>query len=167
MRQIAFGLAAVTVYWGSASAEEKADIEISSLNLAERFAGEKGNQMMRAYLRGRVAEAMDRRSRRVEKLDTPEQIAAYQEELQRFFREAIDLDSFEQGPLNPQVTGRLDRDGYSIENVMFESLPGFHVTGNLYLPAGEGPFPAILHPCGHTENGKAGDAYQWVNQLLA
>jgi hypothetical protein len=53
--------------------------------------------------------------------------------------------------LNAVVHGRRVHDGYSVENVSFESLPGFFVTGNLYRPAaGAGPFPAVLCPHGHS-----------------
>lgn len=53
-------------------------------------------------------------------------------------------------PLNPIVRGRQARDGYTIENVAFESLPGFFVTGNLYRPSGQtGPFAGVLSPHGH------------------
>ena len=58
-------------------------------------------------------------------------------------------------PLNPQIFGRIERDGYTIEKVYFESYPGFFVTGNLYRPRGlKGPFPAILSPHGHWEYGR-------------
>lgn len=64
-------------------------------------------------------------------------------------------------PLNAEITHRVERAGYSIENVRFQSLPGFYVTGNLYRPAGadgtsgaDGPFPAVLNPHGHWEEGR-------------
>ena len=58
------------------------------------------------------------------------------------------------GPLNPRITGRLDAQGYSIEKVIFESLPGFFVTANLYRPTPTGRFPAVLVQNGHTQEGK-------------
>src|SRR5262245_35866363 len=36
--------------------------------------------------------------------------------------------------LKPMIWGKQERKGYTIENVAFESLPGFFVTGNLYRP---------------------------------
>ena len=43
---------------------------------------------------------------------------------------------------------------YIVSKVYFESLPGFFVTGNLYRPIGDGPFPAILSPHGHWAYGR-------------
>jgi hypothetical protein len=57
-------------------------------------------------------------------------------------------------PLNVQVFGQVTRADYSVSKVYFESLPGFFVTGNLYRPLGEGPFPAILSPHGHWAYGR-------------
>lgn len=71
-------------------------------------------------------------------------------------------------PLNPRVTGTVERDVYTIQNVIFESRPNFPVTGNLYLPKGKPmPRPAVVGVCGHSENGKAGDTYQAFAQGLA
>ena len=54
------------------------------------------------------------------------------------------------GALNPIVRNRREYPGYDVENIAFESLPGFFVTGNLYLPkSGRPPFPAVLCPHGH------------------
>lgn len=67
--------------------------------------------------------------------------------------------------LNACVTGAFDRPGYRVEKVVFESLPGFRVTANLYVPAsGPGPYPAVLGAAGHSDAGKAGAIYQhaWI-----
>lgn len=60
----------------------------------------------------------------------------------------------EKTPLNAHVFDERRHDNYSVFKVYFESLPGFYVTGNLYRPAGAGPFPAILAPHGHWAYGR-------------
>lgn len=58
--------------------------------------------------------------------------------------------------LNGKVLQTTQKDGYRIETIVFESLPKRYVTANLYLPAGDGPFPASLSLCGHGISGKYG-----------
>jgi dienelactone hydrolase len=82
------------------------------------------------------------------------------------------LDSFgpfpDKTPLNAKITGTVERDAYKIEKVVFESRPGFLVTGNLYVPkGGEVPRPGVVGTCGHSSNGKAAEAYQSFAQALA
>ena len=61
----------------------------------------------------------------------------------------------EKTPLNAKVFGCIEREGYTVEKVYFESFPGFYITGNLYRPRGKkGPFPAILNPHGHATRGR-------------
>jgi len=74
----------------------------------------------------------------------------------------------EKTPLNARITGAVERDRYRIENVIFESRPGFLVTANLYIPKDRRlPLPGVVGTCGHTINGKAGDTYQSFAQGLA
>ncbi len=58
------------------------------------------------------------------------------------------------GPLNARRTGQIAGDGYTIEKILFESLPGFYITGNLYRPNQAGRYPGVLIPVGHTQEGK-------------
>ena len=74
----------------------------------------------------------------------------------------------QRAPLNVQRTGTLERDGYRIEKVVYESLPKFYVTANLYIPTtGSGPFPAVLQPLGHSQTAKARGLYQSLSIGLA
>src|SRR5579883_2168257 len=50
------------------------------------------------------------------------------------------------GPLNPKITGQLKAEGYTIEKVLFESLPNFYVTANVYRPNHSGRFPGVFLP---------------------
>jgi hypothetical protein len=62
-------------------------------------------------------------------------------------------------PLNAQVVGTVSGDGFRVERLIYDSLPGYHVTANLYLPAtGNGPFPAVIYHAGHAPFGKT-EAY--------
>ncbi len=60
----------------------------------------------------------------------------------------------DRGPLNARITGVLDAGAYKIEKVMFESLPKYWVTGNLYVPKTPGKHPAVLYAIGHWNEGK-------------
>jgi hypothetical protein len=69
----------------------------------------------------------------------------------------------ERTPMSAHVVGTIAGDGYRIEKVVFESVPGFHVTALLYLPdAPAGPKPAVLLACGHSPLGKAYPPYQEI-----
>ena len=53
-------------------------------------------------------------------------------------------------PLKATITGKLERAGYTIEKLHFQSLPGLYVTANLYLPRpANDRYPAILYQVGH------------------
>jgi cephalosporin-C deacetylase-like acetyl esterase len=63
-------------------------------------------------------------------------------------------------PLNADVTSTIRTKQYRIEKIVYESFANHHVTANLYLPAGNGPFPAAIMFCGHEDASKATESYQ-------
>ena len=120
-----------------------------------------------AYL---TAEMNRLRDTRLEQLGTIHSVAAMRERATMIRSKVWELigGEPERTPLNPQVTGTLDRNQYRIEKVVFESFPKVYVTANLYLPGrGKPPYPAILAPVGHSDNGKAYHYYQHLYQNLA
>ncbi len=69
----------------------------------------------------------------------------------------------ERTALNPKVTGILKKDGYRVEKVIYESMPGFYVTGCLFIPDGiKGKAPAILNVIGHSQQAFRADLYQTI-----
>ena len=69
--------------------------------------------------------------------------------------------------VNAEITGALEKPGYRVEKLVFQSLPGLHVTGNFYLPANRaGPAPCVVYLNGHwpsLDGAKTGyqDRYLW------
>ncbi len=125
------------------------------------------DQQLEVWLKKEFYSMVDRRSEAFEKIIKSEAaMRAWQAERKAFFLKQIG-GLPERTPLKAQVVGTLLGKGYRVEKIMFESRPGFHVTGNLYLPETPGPWPAVLVPCGHSHDGKAVGQYQRASILLA
>jgi len=118
------------------------------------------------YLVGLSNEARERRKRVINAISTRQEVLDRQKmvvaELWKMLGGPLDRTA-----LNARVTGIVERPGYRIERVTFESRPRLHVTANLYVPAGTGRRPAILSPLGHSVNGKAWPSYQKLFSNLA
>jgi hypothetical protein len=71
-------------------------------------------------------------------------------------------------PLNPVVHGRREYKGYAVENVSFESIPGFYVSGNLYSPLPlPKAVPVALLPHGHFKLGRCEPDLQHLAATIA
>lgn len=124
-------------------------------------------RMMQNWLVDEVRAAETRGNARRDALKTKADAEAYVKSVQERIRECFGPLP-EKTPLNAKITKTLERDGYRIENIVFESRPNFLVTGNLYLPTnGKGKVPGVIGVCGHSLNGKAAEAYQSFAQGLA
>ena len=124
-------------------------------------------RMLPSYLNNIGFRMLGERKRRVEHLATIEDV----NKRRSYVREQMlkDLGGFpDRTPLNARVVGVLERPGYRIEKVIFESQPRFYVTANLYLPkTGHPPYPAILYPLGHERGGKTNPTWQQMLGSLA
>ncbi len=137
--------------------------------LREMPDGSAPGQMVSRHLLRQAKPLFEHWRGQYEQRKTPEQIATYQKTLREQFVQAIG-GLPERTPLNPKVTGVVARDGYRVEKVIFESLPGFYVTALLFLPDASrhpSPFPGVLVPCGHAGEAKAYEEYQTMGALLA
>ena len=70
-------------------------------------------------------------------------------------------------PLDYHETGSIKMDGFSIKNIFYQTLPGVYATANLYIPDGQGPFPAVLNSNGHWPGARMCEPVQLSAQALA
>lgn len=76
-----------------------------------------------------------------------------------YYDKSLDLDLRE--------TGEIQMDGYRVKNVYYQSRSGLYVTGNLYIPDGDGPFPGVVGMHGHWAQGRLAERVQSRGHSLA
>jgi len=155
----ALGAVVAQHWWASGAYAQSKDDRLQPLNRFPR--------MMQEYYVDRLRAFHVKRLERLAALKTKADAERYVESCRERVRASFGPEP-ERTPLNPRIIGTLERDGYKIEKLIFESRPGFLVTANLYLPTNrEGKRPGVIGTCGHSHNGKAAEAYQGFAQGLA
>jgi len=118
----------------------------------------KGQEMASKFLRDRVIE--------LSKRPTPTSRSEFEKERARRKRElyrSLGLDPMPaKTPLNARITGTIQREGFHIEKLVFESRPSFFVTGHVYVPdhPQEAKLPVIVNVNGHWAHKKDEDRIQ-------
>ncbi len=107
-----------------------------------------------AWLDRMAQSQLNARQKRIETIQTKQAALVRSREVRAKILELLGGLPDYDGPLNARVTGRIEEKGYTIEKIVFESLPRYFVTANLYVPAASGKHPGILFPLGHWEQGK-------------
>jgi len=97
---------------------------------------------------------LDRREAAVKAVTTVDQAEARKRSVRAKMLQLIGGLPDYDGPLNARITGRIERPGYVIEKIIFESLPQFFITANLYRPREQGKYAGVLFPMGHYTMGK-------------
>ncbi|MFA6291040.1 MAG: acetylxylan esterase [Victivallales bacterium] len=69
--------------------------------------------------------------------------------------------------LDYHETGSVRMDGYEVRKIYYQSRTGLYVTGNLYVPDGKKPFPAVLNLHGHWSQGRLAARVQDRGHSLA
>jgi cephalosporin-C deacetylase-like acetyl esterase len=118
------------------------------------------------YLDNQAFEYYDHRDKEIEKLKTADDWIGRQAEVKKKLMGF--MGSFPaKGPLNPRITGIIRKNGYRIEKIIFESFPGYYVTGCLYVPEKiKTNAPAILNVIGHNQEAFRNPLYQVINYNL-
>jgi len=150
-------LAAVSVAAQSKSApvNSKVDqkpVEEENLNVFQDWIRWNNPGSLRSnHLIKQAFDYFDARDREIEKLHTRSDWQVRQEKMKALLLE-VGGPFPEKGPLNPKVTGVVQKQGYRIEKIVFESWPGFYVPGCLFIPDKiKGKAPAVLNVIGHEQ----------------
>ena len=120
------------------------------------------------HLRVKTFNALDASSQLKAAMTDPEEALERGRIIRDTFLNSIGRVPAADSPLNPQYCGNVQRQGYTIEKIIFESQPKTYVTSLLYVPEHrEQPAPAILFVSGHGREAKAFPEYQRVCHDLA
>lgn len=116
-----------------------------------------------AFYKSFIDEALpllEQRRAVVDRLNSRVEWERYREEARRKVEALIGVFP-EKTPLKARTIGVVEKPGFRMEKVIFESLPGFHVTAACFIPAGlKGKAPAILYCSGHSDSGFRSPPYQ-------
>lgn len=133
-------------------AQEKGKLERPKLDTS------RGDKMLADYFKQETAR-MEREC--IACIDKPADWEVREDELRRQLHEMLGLDPLPaKTDLQAVVTGKVEHEDFTVENIHFQSRPGLYVTGNLYVPKKiDKPLPAVLYVCGHAQVKKGDIAY--------
>jgi cephalosporin-C deacetylase-like acetyl esterase len=101
------------------------------------------------YIASEAEKCLDERDAKVSTINTRKEWNDYFEKVTKKCYSVIG--GFSKTPLHAVVTGKLERPGFTVDKVVYESMPGFFVTGCLFIPkTGKSPHPAVLYTIGHS-----------------
>lgn len=132
-----------------------------NLNVFDRWlAWSDGKSMLVRHLNEQAFRYLDERDKEIASLKTKQNWTKRQEKVRNVLADIVGPFPA-RTPLNAKVTGVIKKDGYKIEKIIFESMPGFYVTAALFLPNTHSKKnPAILFTSGHTIDAFRYPSYQ-------
>jgi len=113
------------------------------------------------FLTGEAYKLLKLRKGEIANIKTKEALLQRQAKLRQTMWKDLGGPFPEKTALNAKVTGTFKKDGYRVENIIYESLPGFYVTASLFIPENSTrPGPAILFCSGHSPEAYRRHLYQ-------
>ena len=122
--------------------------------------------MVEKYILARAQQNFAKRREKLGAITTQQDAVARQAEVRRICQELTEAPP-ERSALNIKRIQTLERDGFNIEILSFQSLPGVIVTANLYIPQDRPTPPAVVCIPGQWPEGKARGDFQRLGRLLA
>ncbi len=105
---------------------------------------------------------LDERSAEIAKLNTQEDWQQRQQKVREILQDIVGPFP-KKTPLNARVVGTVQKEGFRVEKIIFESQPKFYVTACLFLPDRlSGKTPAVIYCIGHSIEGFRLPTYQHV-----
>src|SRR5579862_3651974 len=101
-------------------------------------------QQLNSYLNAIGIAQADARAQKVAAIHTREEAGRRQTEVRSKILKLIGGLPEHPRPIRVRQFATVAGDGFRIENIAYQSLPEFYVTANVFVPAGAGPFPAIV-----------------------
>src|ERR1051326_2443538 len=134
-------------------------------------------EMLVNFLQGEANSLAGNRAARLKAIKTEDQFHTWQENNREAFLRLVgglpepSSQSQERTPLNARVVGQTWRQDYSVRQVIYESLPQFYVTADVYTPtpgeAARSKYPAVIVLCGRSAKGKHEEGCQSLATELA
>ncbi|MDO4587837.1 MAG: hypothetical protein Q4C95_11150 [Planctomycetia bacterium] len=107
-----------------AQTDKSVDADDDSCELAQSCFVNDPSKMLKNWLLLQIDQKQIEWQQRYESLKTIPEIEQYKQERIDFFWKQLGT-LWDKTPLNPQITGTLEKDGYRVEKILFESLPQF------------------------------------------
>jgi hypothetical protein len=116
------------------------------------------------YIAGQAYAYLDKRSDKISRIHSLPEWQQRQEWIRNTLRSVV-------GPfpaktaLHARVTQSIEKDGYRLEDILFESQPGYYVTSSLFIPDqfANARGPVIIYCIGHTFTGYAASQVTLLN----
>ncbi|HET6217726.1 MAG TPA: acetylxylan esterase, partial [Acidobacteriaceae bacterium] len=106
------------------------------------------------WMNGIAQQQLDQRAEKIRAIGTVAEAQARKQLVRAKLLEDLGGLPDYHGPLHARVVGQIHNDNFTVEKVIYESLPGFYITANLYRPNRPGRYPGVLLQAGHTQEGK-------------